>query len=183
MMTLSKEDAKLFYEIWFPLLDFVNETLNIEPDMGRIHGAKHIDPAKAKKIANALWSDVSLIDKYLKKYAAAVSEETRVIIEGWKRRINGRFILERNLKSGSIFISVDTKKVYLVKGIISSWEEMFFYRTPPIMLNAVLLPFKEAVITDGLVAPYNVSFGKGYSWEFKEFYMETKKSGGIIRKL
>lgn len=24
-MTLSKEDGKLYYEIWFPLLDYVNE--------------------------------------------------------------------------------------------------------------------------------------------------------------
>lgn len=182
MMTLSKEDAELFYELWFPLLDFVNEKLDIEPDMGKIQGAEHTGPAKVKKIANALWGDTKLIDKYLRNYGEKISEENQVIIKSWKRKIEGKFILERNLKAGSIFISANTNKVYLVKGIISSWEEMFFYRSPPIMLEAVLIPFKDTIITDGLVMPYNISFGGGYSGEFREIYMEAKK-GGRINKL
>lgn len=182
-MTLSKEDAELFYELWFPLLDFVNEKLGILPKMGKIQGAEHTDPAKAKKIANVLWSNVGIIDKYFEKYGDAFSEENRLIIEGWKRKIEGKFILERNLKSGSVFISANTNEVYLVKGIISSWEEMFFYRSPPIMLEAVLLPFKETIITDGLVSAYNVSFGKAYSGDFREIYMEAKKGGRIHKSI
>lgn len=182
-MTLSKEDAKLFYELWFPLLDFVNERLKIDSFIGKIQGAEHLNPAQVKKIANALWDDVGLIDKYLKKYGDILSAENRLIIEGWKRRIVGDFILERNLKSGSPFISTRTNEVYLVKGIVSSWEEMFFYRSPPIMLEAVLLPFRDTIITDGLVSAYNVSFGGGYSGEFREIYMDAKKRGRIHKSI
>lgn len=39
-MTLNKEDAELFYELWFPLLDFVNKKFAVNPQMGKIYGAK-----------------------------------------------------------------------------------------------------------------------------------------------
>lgn len=73
-----------------------------------------------------------------------------------EKRVRGDFILERNLKSGSIFISAKTEEVYLVSGIISSWEEIFYYRSPPIMLSAVLILFRDVIIFDGLVSAYNV---------------------------
>ena len=178
-MTLNKEDEKLFYELWFPLLDFVNEKFTVNPHIGKIHGANTSDPNEVKEVANVLWDNVQVIDEYLKSYGTAVSDENRSIIEGWKRRVADDFILERHLKSGSVFISAHTNEVFLVSGIISSWEEIFFYRSPPIMLGAVLIPFRNIIISDGLVLPYNVAFGKGYSSGFKDIYMTTKKSGSI----
>lgn len=69
-----------------------------------------------------------MIDEYLEKCCSEFSEERRSIIERWKRGICDDFILESNLKSGLIFISAHTEEVYLVSGIISSWEEIFYYR-------------------------------------------------------
>lgn len=182
-MVLSKEDAELFYELWFPLLDFVNKKFDVNPGMGRIHGAKSSDPVEVKEIANVLWDNVQVIDEYLKKYGKTISEENQSIIQSWKNRIGDDFILERHLKSGSVFISAHTQEVYLVSGIISSWEEIFYYRSAPIMLNAVLIPFKNVIISDGLVLPYNINFGRGYSGEFKDIYMSAKKSGSIHKSL
>lgn len=182
-MTLSKEDAELFYELWFPLLDFVNKKFNVNPSMGKIHGARHSDPAQVKEIANVLWDNVQVIDEYLEKHSSELPKEHLEIIDGWKRRICDDFILERNLKSGSIFISGHTDEVYLVSGIISSWEEIFFYRSPPIMLSATLIPFRNVIISDGLVSAYNVVFGGNYSSEWKDIYMAAKKSGSIHKAL
>ena len=47
------------------------------------------------------------------------------------------------------------------------------------MLNAVLIPFKNVIISDGLVLPYNINFGRVYSGESKDIYMTAKKSGSI----
>lgn len=57
MMTLCKEDAELYYELWFPLLDFVNEKLKVNPTIGKIHGAQSLNIVEVKEIANALWGD------------------------------------------------------------------------------------------------------------------------------
>ena len=85
-------------------------------------------------------------------------------------------MLERHLKKGSVFISVENQQVYMVNGIITSWEDMFFFMSLPIMLNATLIPFKDKIISDGLVIPYSVCFGKGYSSEFKNIYLTAKKN-------
>lgn len=182
-MTLSKEDAELFYELWFPILDFVNEKMKVNPAIGKIHGARHSDPAQVKEIADVLWNNVQVIDEYLEKHRSEFPKEHLEIIDGWKRRVCDDFILVRNLKSGSIFISAHTEKVYLVKGIISSWEEMFFYRSPPIMLSATLIPFRGVIISDGLVSAYNVAFGNNYSSGWRDIYMTAKKCGSIHKAL
>ena len=56
---------------------------------------------------------------------------------------------------------------------------MFSYMPLPILLKATLIPFKDKIISDGLVIHYNVCFGKGYSSEFKDIYMNAKKNKSI----
>lgn len=182
-MTLSKEDAELFYDLWFPLLNFVNKKLKIIPGIGEIHRTKNLNLTSIKKIANALWDNIFLIDEYLAKHSNKLSEENRGIVMSWKRCVADDFILERHLKSGSVFISLHTENVYLVKGLFSSWEDMLFDCRPPIALEAALIPFKNVIISDGIVTPYNVIFGKNYASSFKEIYMSAKKSGTIIKTL
>ena len=58
-------------------------------------------------------------------------------------------IFERHLKKGSIFISTKGERVYLFNGIIDSWEDMLSGVPTPIIVDAVLLPFKDCIITDG----------------------------------
>ncbi len=97
-----------------------------------------INVQSALKNANKLWSDDTLIDDYLAQ--AQLSDENRDIVSSWKNHISGKFILERHLKKGSIFISLDDEKVYLVKGLNSTWREMLDGMSPPILLNTTLLP-------------------------------------------
>ena len=66
-MTLSREDGQLYYKLWLPMLDFVNRKYRINRKLKNIATAKELDPADVKKIANKLWSDVTIIDDYLKK--------------------------------------------------------------------------------------------------------------------
>ena len=44
------------------------------------------------------------------------SDEDGRIIQGWKRRISGKFVVERHLKKGSVFILPDDNSVYMVNG-------------------------------------------------------------------
>ena len=54
----------------------------------------------------------------------------------------------------------------------------------PIIIDAILIPFKDVIITDGLVYPYlNLLIGPGYRKNLKNLYMEAKESGQVIRTL
>ncbi len=176
-MVLKTEDTELFYKFFFSLLDYTNRKNSICPGIGKMRTASSLNPADVKEVANAVWDEPAIIEEYLKSKKNSVSEDDAAILRSWKRRIADDFILERHLKSGSVFISSSTGEVFLVQGIISSWEEMFYYRNPPILINAVLIPFKGEIISDGLVMSHNLYFGGNVKAGFKGEYIRTKKMG------
>ena len=181
-MTLSQEDGQLYYKLWLPLLDFVNKKYRVNRKLKNIATAKSLDPAEVKKVANKLWSEVVIIDDYLKE-CVDLPEEHKEIVQSWKRRVQGKFMMERHLKKGTIFISLDNEEVYQVSGIISSWEEMFYGAPMPLIIGATFMPFRDVIISDGLVMPYNILVGGGMKRMFKDAYMAAKKSGRIHRSL
>ena len=184
-MTLDTENAKLFFKLFLPILDYVNLKCHVlendEKFMEKWSLSQGINAQSALKTANKLWSDDTLIDDYLAQ--AQLSDEDREIVSSWKKHISGKFILERHLKKGSIFINLDDEKVYLVKGLNSTWREMLDGMSPPVLLNTTLIPWKDVIISDGLTALTPVYFGKGYSTDFKEIYMNAKHNSTIFNSL
>ena len=108
---------------------------------------------------------------------AELPKEYAQIVAGWKQCKPGRYILERHLKKGSVFISAEDGSVYMVKGLFSTWAEML--GESPVLLDAVLIPFRGSIISDGLVVPYHIYFGKGAREDFKEAYMNAKRNHTI----
>lgn len=182
MNTLTPEDGQLFYKLWLPLLDFVNRKFQIDKRLKSMATAKILDPKDVKKVADKLWENVQVIDEYLDE-SVQLPEEHKAIIRSWKRRIQGQFMMERHLKNGTIFISMDDEKVYQVSGIISSWEEMFFCAPMPIIIRATFMPFRDIIISDGLITSYNILVGGGMKKIFKDIYLTAKKNGEICHSL
>lgn len=176
-MILEQKDTDLFYSLWFPLLDFANSRYQVCPGIGAIEFGKSVDMRDAKTIANYIWEHTEVIEKFLAE--TDLLEEHREIVTGWKKCRPGKYILERHLKKGSVFISADTAQVYMVLGLYSTWEEVLCGRTLPVLLDAVLLPFRGRIITDGLVVSSNIVFGRGAAADFKDAYMDARKSGRI----
>jgi len=50
------------------------------------------------------------------------------------------------------------------------------------MMEAVLLPFRDKIITDGLVIPYNIVFGRGAAADFKDVYMDAAISAPVTAR-
>ena len=56
---------------------------------------------------------------------------------------------------------------------------LFYQLWFPLLLDAVLIPFRDSIISDGLVVPYRIYFGKGAIEDFKEVYMNAKRNRAI----
>lgn len=110
-MTLNQNDAELFYELWFPLLDYTNKKYKVNANLRKMHGVKELDPNEVKIVADYLWGHTDVIEEYLADHM--LSDDHRSIVSGWKKCISGQFMLERHLKKGSVFISTDTEEVYM----------------------------------------------------------------------
>lgn len=182
-MILSEKDGELFYELWLPLLDYCNQNYGGKKNVKKMSEEKELDPQEVKVAADMVWEDVSIIDEYLKCHKD-MPDEHQKIISGWKRCVTDHFIIERHLKKGSVFISMSNENVYLVGGIISSIEEMFYPYRMPMIVEATLLPFRDQIITDGLIVPYsNFLIDGNMARDYKEIYMEAKLEKQIIKTL
>lgn len=179
-MKLDYEDARHFYAVFFPLLNYVNNKQKIAPQLKEIKDGVPVNPSEVYPIADYLWDHPALLDQYLKE--TALNEEDRKILEGWKRYVRGRFFIERFLKRGTVFIG-EHNEVYMVSGTTTEMEENFYYQNPPILVETTLIPFKGHIITDGLLNTYSVSFGGGAKKLLKETYMDAKKAKKIITEL
>ncbi len=63
-MKLKPEDAALFYELFLPLLDYVNECFHVTVEDVQFTG-KRIDPSDAAEVTRFLWERTSIIDDYI----------------------------------------------------------------------------------------------------------------------
>lgn len=170
---LEEQDAELFYQLFFPLLDFVNKEYRICPEFETID--EDVDPSAQKVVADYLWAHTRIIDIYLSE--RELPDEYAQIIAGWKQRKIGTFLLERHLKQGSVFISQDDFKVYMVKSYFDSWEELL--GAEPMLLEATLIPFRGSIISDGMELTCPGYLG-GYSREkLRRIYTSAKAKGEI----
>ena len=66
-MKLEQSDAELFYQLWFPLLDFVNRKHHVCPETETIGQRKGIDARNAKKTLGCLLLYAARFDAYVKR--------------------------------------------------------------------------------------------------------------------
>lgn len=179
---LSPEESSSFFRLFIPLLQAVNYNYEISDRLEEQLRAGRPSMKDLKAVANALWEDTGILDEYIKAVSEqdGLSEEDRLVLDGWKHPVSATFVLERHLSKGSIFIDPETGKVYLVKGLTQTWEELIPGLKPPLLVRATLLPFHNCIISDGLVSPHRVTFGPGYRESFKQLYLNAKQDGTII---
>ena len=82
-----------------------------------------------------------------------ISWEEMEIAGGGKRLVRGRFILVRLLKSHFIFLKEDWYIAYGVPALQDDFETVLGPDLP-IMLETVLLPFRDRIIYDGVLSAY-----------------------------
>ena len=183
-MILSEKDGDLFYELWLPLLDYVNNHYKINKKlMNKIHKNKGFNNEEIREIADKLWDDISLLDKYLLEDGKDLPEEHKQIILSWKRVHRRIFVLERHLSDGSILMDLNNNHVYQCVGIKSNWDEIVHHLEPLVLLMASLIPFNDKIISDGIVIPLRNNFSMKDVRELNKLYHEANKNNEIIKSL
>ena len=119
-MILTAEQALRFYQLWIPLLDYVNQKHRVDQSLYGMTSPEGLPIASIKRIRDKLWSNKQIIDSYVQRNPNHLSDADLAILMGWKNAIADSFIGLRHLKSGSIFIPISTTDAaYIVSGIYS----------------------------------------------------------------
>ena len=181
-MTLPPEDGKLFFELMWKLQYYVNQKMGFHKNIASRDEYAALPAKKKLKARDALWENPELIEAYVQENPDTLPAEELEIVRKWKDFIKGSFFILRHLKKGSIFISEDNQ-VYSVHGIQDPLEEVIPASVLPIMVKAILLPFKGQIIYDGLLQSYSVHFGGGIRSDLNRTYMVAKQKDRILTTL
>ena len=114
-MILTEEQAKQFYSLWIPLLDHVNRKHRIVKELYGMTSPEGLPIQKVALISAKLWEDREIIDEYLAIQGTKLNPEEAALVSSWKRALHGRFIIERHLQKGSVFICDEMTRYTLSK--------------------------------------------------------------------
>jgi hypothetical protein len=183
MMHLNKQEAERFYTIWFQLLYYVNQHRQLVPEFPREWHNSRVAPEVALPLRDALWEDDSLREKFIEENPANLAQADLYLVESWQHRVMGDFFIYRYLKSHTVFLNSDNPpRAYGVLGITSSFEEMLGDYIP-VYVKAVLIPFENRIISDGLLTGYPIMFGSGYTSDLDDTYRHIQEREGVITSL
>jgi hypothetical protein len=179
-MVLADEDAALFYRAWGALLTWVNDLRKVVAPFARPAPGCPIAPELAAHVRDVVWAEDVLRERFLAEGASDLPDSERELVASWKDRVRGRFVIFKHLQKHSIFMS---DAVYGVRGIYTPLEAMF--PDVPVFVEAVLIPFRDVIITDGLIQgyPMHMSFGGGARRMFKEQYSAARTAGLVHTSL
>ncbi|WP_017297136.1 hypothetical protein [Nodosilinea nodulosa] len=178
-MKLSEADAALFFELMWSLQIYVNQRLKLVPHIEEPAVFETRPTEEKMAVRDALYQHPELIDCFVEENPSGFRTDQLKIIASWKNFIDGTFYIERFLKKYAVFIS-DKDVVYGVLGLWDSFDEMIHRSNLPLLVKAVLLPFKGQIVYDGLLQGTNIYFGGGIKSELKQLYLLAKNAGRII---
>ena len=182
-MKLLKEDTVQFFELFHSLLVYVNDKYVL---VGRMKGPDEVFNLPMKKLADLrkkLYDNPEIIDRFLSENPFEYGSEEKEIVGDFRNFVKGRFILIKYHKDYAVLISQDDPvKAFGVKGLFSSLEDLVGPRLPK-AIETTLLPFKGQIVYDGLIFPYNVTFGNNFAKSFNSEYQKAKARYGIITSI
>ena len=121
----------------------------------------------------ALWQTKNN-DAFIEKYIASknVKSEDASLLRSWKNRVKATYIILKYTRDYVVFYCMDDNTYYAVLCLTQSLKNMVPQK-PPYMAQTTLLPYKNSIIYDGLIAPYRVVFGKNMCASIKEEFQQA----------
>ena len=158
---IEPKDAKLFYKLYFALLEYTNNTYKVNPRIKKIYNQQFINPENIKDIVEKLWNNKDkIIDDFIKLNPYNFNNTEKMIITGFKKGIRKEFIIAKYEKKYTLIMPMDNEKIaYMVKGINTSIDEVVHSEDLPFIVKTTLLPFKDNIIYDSLFFAYAMSIG------------------------
>jgi hypothetical protein len=183
-MLLEIEDIDLFFRLHRTLLFFVNQRLRVIP--AKITTPEEFAVLSAEvrlKVRDALLANIDLIESFVADNPAGLPEAELNIVRSWRHLVAGRFYVFRELKNYTVFLATGEQPVaYGVLALSQPFEDLIGPYLP-VLVQTVLLPFKERIVYDGLMTGYHISFGPGIRRSLNESFKETKARHGIVTSL
>lgn len=181
-MKISPQDVALFFKMHPALLQYVNQRLNIFPNIKSVEKLRMSGVENVNRVRTKLWERTEYITEFISANPNHFGKSELAIIASWKNAIQGKFYMLKHLKKYTVFLTEsEPANIYGVCSLNTPLNDMF--PRLPIYADAVLIPFKDHIIYDGILHPYLITFGPGFRFDLNESYREAKDRFGVITTL
>lgn len=180
MTLIAPSDAQDFLKLYIQLMHYAGRARGvIAADMsGPDFMATDLE-TKAE-CRDAIYDPEPLLEEFIHDAGDMLDDTQRTDLRGFARHVSGQFVIVEHLPEHSILMtSSDPATFYAVHSLTTDLAEML---PEPMVIGAVLLPYRGVVLCDGLVTG-SVMVGPNMEAEFKERYAEAKANDTIVTAL
>jgi len=183
-MLLPPKDVALLFRLHRSLMFFVNRRLGVLPESPANPDAySSLSPSTRIKVHNALLKRMDLIQSFVEENPDSFSRAELDIVHSWQHLVHGKFIILRDLAKYTVFLSSEAPPVaYGVLELTQSFDELIGPNLP-VMVETVLLPFRDHIVYDSTLHVYRISFGPGVRGTFNRDFKEAKERHGVVTAL
>ncbi len=179
-MRLNEEEYYKYLEIHPKLIYYVGIKKGLISKSTTLEKFMNYSVEDKYPIRNAMYENIHMLNDYIKEKSEELSKEDKDIIRGFKYFKQGTFYVVKLTKKYAYFLG--DKYVYGVHALNDPFQS-FWGNNLPIMVQAVLLPYKGKIIYDGIISNYPIHFGKGIRSSIKNDYTLSEGKYGIITEL
>lgn len=182
-MNLQTKDAEYFYRLYSALGTFVNLKFKLFSELKDPSQYLKQDLQQIIKIREKLYENIGVIDEFCKSNPYHFTEVDLTVIRGWKHFVKGPFFVYKQYKNYCIFTQ-ELDNNMIPYGVVGLYDPIENLLSPlPTFIEAVLLPFKDQIIYDGLFTGMAISLGSNMRRNLKERFAESKSKYGIVQQL
>ncbi len=154
---LGKKESKLFYKLYFALLDFTNQKFKIKPNY-KIYKQLGINPYEISDIIEKFWENKDLVIlEFCMSNPYNFNANEIKLLEGFKKGFRDKFIIARYEKEYTAFMTPE--KIYMVKGLNDNIDKIISYKKIPTFVETAIIQFKDEIVYDGMLSSYPINFG------------------------
>jgi len=137
---------------------------------------------KKIEIRNNILADPDLITQHAKENINNLNAEDIEIAAKFRDFVYSDFYIISYLKKHTLFLG-DDGFVYGVHALGDPFEAFYHPSELPVRVKALLFPFKDKIIYDGMLEGYRIRFGGGMSGSIRQNCQESKAKYGVITTL
>ncbi len=182
-MQLADSEIDLFYHLYYSLLIYVNQKIGLFAGVCGSEEMSELTPLQVNELRQQLYAYPYIFDLFAEENPLKFSPDLLQIISSWHNFISGRFYIYSYQKNHAVLIADrPPSKAYGVLALDCPFPELVG-SVLPVMVETVLLPFKNKIIYDGTLQPYPFYLGLSIKGSLTETYHHAVEKFGIIASL
>lgn len=177
---LDQKDTRLFYKLYFSVLDYVNTLEQIIPNK-KIDPNNYIEPDELVNVIEVFWKEKDrFIDDYVQKNPLNLTYRNLNIIKDFKYGMRKNFLLAVYEKNYTVLN--DEGINYMVKGLNENLDQFIPAEKTPMLIQTAIMPFNSMIIYDGFISTADMQLSQELVSKAFEDYSYGQKIYSLLPK-